>query len=86
MQTLPANPNASELPRSLSDIKLSSLGTPFSEGQTFSGGILEQAWMTKMANEVAKRVAEEKLKGKWRRASEGEASMREDEAPPAYAS
>ena len=87
MQTLPAKPSSADLQRSLSDIKLSNLGTPFSEGQSFSGGILETAWMTKMANEVAKRVAEEKLKGKWRRASEGgESGMKDEEAPPAYVS
>lgn len=49
-----------------------------SEGST--GGILEQAWMMKMAAEVARRVQEEKASGGfWSQPDEV------DHPPPAYA-
>ncbi|WPH03229.1 Hypothetical protein R9X50_00610600 [Acrodontium crateriforme] len=85
MQTLPTRPRSLEmLPRSSSELNLSSLGAAFSEGS--SGGILEQAWMMKMATEIARKVAEEKAKqGGWRRDSEQRYSTGE-EAPPAYVS
>ena len=65
-----------DLSRSLSDLYLSQQGS--------SGGILEQAWMTKMATEIARKVAEEKARSRsWASDdSVGEAS----EAPPAYVS
>ena len=48
------------------------------------GGILEQAWMMKMAGEIAKRVHEEKATnhGSWDRANRGQ----EEAPPPAYES
>lgn len=47
------------------------------------GGILEQAWMMKMAGEIAKKLHEEKSadSGFWDRA----ANLQEDTPPPAYA-
>lgn len=55
------------LPRSSSELSISDLlpSYPFSSGDGSgqggsSGGILEQAWMTKMATEIARRVAEER--------------------------
>ncbi|KAL8707974.1 MAG: hypothetical protein Q9225_007673 [Loekoesia sp. 1 TL-2023] len=48
------------------------------------GGILEQAWMMKMAGEIARKIHEEKAadSGFWERA----ANLREDIPPPAYGS
>ncbi|OQO02174.1 hypothetical protein B0A48_11726 [Cryoendolithus antarcticus] len=83
MQTLPSRPKG-ELYRSHSEVKLPDLSNAFNEGST--GGILEQAWMMKMASEIARRVAEEKSGGeRWRRTSDGGTSTGGD-APPAYAS
>ncbi|KAI5361838.1 Putative mitochondrial distribution and morphology protein [Septoria linicola] len=68
--------------RTSSEIKLHSLFTAFSEGG--SGGILERAWMEKMATEIAKKVEQERAKQKpWHAPSE--AGIAED-APPAYVS
>lgn len=58
----------SPLLRSLSFDKVSTLSTsskaplspPFAESPSSSGGILEQAWMQKMAHEIAKKVQEER--------------------------
>lgn len=49
-----------------------------------TGGIIEQAWMMKMAGEIAKKLHEEKAadSGFWDRA----ANLREDVPPPAYGS
>lgn len=49
-----------------------------------TGGILEQAWMMKMAGEIARKINEEKAadSGFWDRA----ANLREDTPPPAYGS
>jgi distribution and morphology protein 34 len=83
MQTLPAQSKSVDLPRSRSDANISRLGASFGEGST--GGILEQAWMMKMAHEIANRVAEEKSRtGMWRSASSEDADRAE--APPAYVS
>ncbi|KAL1311572.1 hypothetical protein AAFC00_001690 [Neodothiora populina] len=63
----------SELSRSSSSVRFQS----FSEGST--GGILEQAWMMKMAQEIAKKVHEEKgTAGFWNHAEVM------DQPPPAY--
>lgn len=81
MKTLPAKSRSVDLPRSRSDANISKLGTPFGEGST--GGILEQAWMMKMAHEIANRVAEEKSRGgAWSDSSSALANGAE--APPAY--
>jgi distribution and morphology protein 34 len=82
MQTLPKSKSV-DLPRSQSEANLSRLGASFNEGST--GGILEQAWLMKMAHEIANRVAEEKARGHlWPGAGEDDASSAE--APPAYVS
>ena len=49
-----------------------------------TGGIVEQAWMMKMAGEIARKIHEEKAadSGFWDRA----ANLREDTPPPAYGS
>ncbi|KAL8823931.1 MAG: hypothetical protein Q9170_008289 [Blastenia crenularia] len=49
-----------------------------------AGGILEQAWMMKMAGEIARKLQEEKTAdgGFWDRA----ANLRDDTPPPAYGS
>ncbi|KAK5719428.1 ERMES complex subunit [Elasticomyces elasticus] len=84
-QTLPDRVKPPELPRSASDLSLSSL--PFSVDGS-SGGILEQAWMMKMANEIARKVAEEKVRRPaWRSDDEEGFGQRGGaEAPPAYVS
>ncbi|KAK3647754.1 ERMES complex subunit [Elasticomyces elasticus] len=84
-QTLPDRVKPPELPRSASDLSLSSL--PFSIDGS-SGGILEQAWMMKMANEIARKVAEEKVRRPAWRSDEEEGFGRRGgaEAPPAYVS
>jgi len=66
------------MPRNLSSPLLSS---PFPYLESSPGGILEQAWMMKMAGEIARRVQDEKAadRGFWR----GE---RDDTPPPAYGS
>ena len=83
------------LPRSSSELSISDLlpSYPFADGAGgaggSSGGILEQAWMTKMAREIARRVAEERGKAEAGEKGEGferaEAGLGEgEEAPPAY--
>lgn len=59
-----------------------SLAPPFSFLDSPSGGILEQAWMMKMAGEIARRVHDEKTANGsfWERAE------REETPPPAYGS
>lgn len=82
MQTLPKSKSV-DLPRSQSEANISKLGASFGEGS--SGGILEQAWLMKMAHEIANRVAEEKARGHmWHSASSDDATGAE--APPAYVS
>ncbi|KAI9742567.1 MAG: ERMES complex subunit [Claussenomyces sp. TS43310] len=49
--------------------------------QTSGAGIIEQAWMLKMANEMSRRVHDEKSRGFWDGASR---SDRDDTPPPAY--
>jgi distribution and morphology protein 34 len=83
MRTLPAKSKSMDISRSQSEANLSKLGASFGEGST--GGILEQAWMMKMAHEIANRVAEEKARGgMWRSSSPDDANGAE--APPAYVS
>lgn len=83
MKTLPARSKSVDLPRTRSDANVPKLGVPFGEGS--SGGILEQAWMMKMAHEIANRVAEEKSRGGvWGQASSDDGDG--VEAPPAYVS
>ncbi|KAL8767393.1 MAG: hypothetical protein Q9209_006083 [Squamulea sp. 1 TL-2023] len=57
---------------------------PFQYLQSPIGGILEQAWMMKMAGEIARRVNEQKAaeSGFWDRASDGT----QNTPPPAYGS
>ena len=85
------------LPRTSSDLSISDLlpSYPFAEGgaSSSSGGILEQAWMTKMAREIARRVEEERERaGRERSASSSEkvrlesVTLAAEEAPPAYQS
>lgn len=93
-----AQQSTSPLLRSLSFDKVSALSSPpYAESATSSGGILEQAWMLKMAQEIARKVQEEKDRspsrpsrnrsktsppgGMWA----GPLSEDEIEAPPAYA-
>lgn len=53
--------STSPLLRSLSFDKVSSLSSPpYAESAESSGGILEQAWMLKMAQEISRKVQEEK--------------------------
>jgi distribution and morphology protein 34 len=83
MRTLPAKSKSMDISRSQSEANLSKLGASFGEGST--GGILEQAWMMKMAHEIANRVAEEKARGgMWRSSSSDDANGAD--APPAYVS
>ncbi|KAF1919483.1 hypothetical protein BDU57DRAFT_512615 [Ampelomyces quisqualis] len=57
-----AQQSTSPLLRSLSFDKISALSSPPAEEASSSGGILEQAWMMKMAQEIARKVQEEKDK------------------------
>jgi distribution and morphology protein 34 len=56
--------------------------TPFANSEAPSGGILEQAWMMKIAGEIARRVHDEKVsnQGLWDRSDRGSSP------PPAYRS
>lgn len=92
--------STSPLLRSLSFDKVPSLASPpYVESTSSSGGILEQAWMLKMAQEIARKVQEEKDRSdrspsrpsQPRRQTEKAvatggmwASEDEMEAPPAY--
>lgn len=89
MNSLPSHPADRKsppppMPRTSSELSISDMVSGFpasSQAPGSNGGILEQAWMMKMATEIAKRVAEEKAKGRpWRPEECGE------EAPPAYVS
>lgn len=83
------------LPRSSSELSISDLlpSYPFTQdgkdGNGSSGGILEQAWMTKMATEIARRVSEEREKQQDAHTPRLQPSKtgrhHDDEAPPAYA-
>ncbi|OAK94072.1 mitochondrial distribution and morphology protein 34 [Phaeosphaeriaceae sp. SRC1lsM3a] len=89
-----AQQSTSPLLRSLSFDKISALSSPPTEEASSSGGILEQAWMMKMAQEIARKVQEEKDKAdrargssssKREAASGGMWAGDEDvDAPPAY--
>jgi distribution and morphology protein 34 len=79
----------------LSFDKISAMSSPPQEDASGSGGILEQAWMMKMAQEIARKVQEEKDKADRRRSrGKGEKSSNvsggiwaaddEVDAPPAY--
>lgn len=89
---------ASTFFRTMSADKIGTAGLSSPEGS--NGGILEQAWMMKMANEIAKKVREEQSKEerKWaeqgrspapskRRETAAETSSEDglSDAPPAYA-
>lgn len=81
---------AATLPRSASELSISDLVSAFPMHGGSSGGILEQAWMMKMATEIAKRVTEEKEKQgvKWQGEDVRGVGVGEEdgEAPPAYVS
>lgn len=92
-----AQQSTSPLLRSLSFDKISALSSPPTEEAGSSGGILEQAWMMKMAQEIARKVQEEKDKAdRSRSRGQGSSSKREEagggmwagdedvDAPPAY--
>ncbi|KAF2124234.1 hypothetical protein P153DRAFT_302793 [Dothidotthia symphoricarpi CBS 119687] len=88
-QLLNAQQSTSPLLRSLSVDRVHSLASPYPNAEG-SGGILEQAWMLKMAQEIARKVQDEKDRGSPRRKdSKASRSMwmgsdDEIEAPPAY--
>ncbi|KAK3681968.1 ERMES complex subunit [Vermiconidia calcicola] len=109
-QTLPVHtqstsnaPQKPALPRTNSELSISDLlpSYPFSQDSQAesTGGILEQAWMTKMATEIARRVAEERERqdgehdvrqSSWRRRSKARQmaddgrSPIDETPPPAY--
>jgi distribution and morphology protein 34 len=63
-----AQQSTSPLLRSLSFDKISAMSSPpQEEANSSSGGILEQAWMMKMAQEIARKVQEEKDRADRRR-------------------
>jgi distribution and morphology protein 34 len=89
-----AQQSTSPLLRSLSFDKVSTLSSPPIEDPASSGGILEQAWMMKMAQEIARKVQEEKDKAD-RRTGQSSSAKRpatggiwagddDVDAPPAY--
>lgn len=76
--------SSSDINRTASEVRLQNLVAAFSEGS--SGGILEQAWMQKMATEIARKVEQERLKQRpWQAATEDDSQSSAD-APPAYVS
>jgi distribution and morphology protein 34 len=94
-----AQQSTSPLLRSLSFDKISALSSPPAEvasSSATSGGILEQAWMMKMAQEIARKVQEEKDKadrGRGRSSRDRKSGIptggiwvgdEEVDAPPAY--
>jgi distribution and morphology protein 34 len=88
-----AQQSTSPLLRSLSFDKISTLSSPPAESASSSGGILEQAWMMKMAQEIARKVQEEKDKSDRAKSPQSAkavasggfwAAADEAEAPPAY--
>lgn len=98
-QTLPDRAKPAELQRSSSELSISDLLPPEAfqtQPGGSNGGILEKAWMMKMATEIAKRVAEERenqatgaaVAGAWGRGEKrySSADGGEDLPPPAYAS
>lgn len=77
--------SSTEARRSSSELNLQKLVSAFAESG--SGGILEQAWMTKMATEIAKKVESERAKQRtWRPSSEDGIAERSEAPPPAYVS
>lgn len=76
--------SSTEARRSSSEINLQKLVSAFSESG--SGGILEQAWMHKMATEIAKKVESERAKQRTWRPSSEDGIAEGSEAPPAYVS
>lgn len=70
--------------RSSSEMRLQSLISGFGEGST--GGILEQAWMQKMANEIARKVEMERARQRSWQAPSEDGIAEGSEAPPAYVS
>ena len=81
MQTVPSRPAAPALSRTSSDLSLRNLPASWGVDPGISGGILEQAWMMKMAAEIANRVVEEKQAKStgWQEREDGEQGP-----PPAY--
>lgn len=71
-------------PQSSSQAPHAATVSPFQYLDLPTGGILEQAWMMKMAGEIARRVHEEKAanSGFWDRARD----LQEETPPPAYGS
>lgn len=93
MQAFPSRSPSPELRRSSSiearrdssEINLQKLVSAFSESG--SGGILEQAWMHKMATEIARKVQSERAKQRsWRPSSEDGIAEGSEAPPPAYVS
>ncbi|KXL47158.1 hypothetical protein M433DRAFT_74087 [Acidomyces richmondensis BFW] len=91
--TMPEKANRSVIPRTASDLSIRYLTPPFdppapahsAEGST--GGILEQAWLLRIAQDQAKRLAEESSKQETWRPEDTDALQRlHDDAPPAYVS
>lgn len=76
--------SSTEARRSSSEINLQKLVAAFSESG--SGGILEQAWMHKMATEIAKKVESERAKQRTWRPNYEDGIAESSEAPPAYVS
>lgn len=74
--------SSTEARRSSSEINLQKLVSAFSESG--SGGILEQAWMHKMATEIAKKVESERAKQRTWRPNYEDGVAESSEAPPAY--
>ncbi|KAK4624587.1 Mitochondrial distribution and morphology protein 34 [Fulvia fulva] len=77
--------SAADIRRSSSELKLQHLMGAFNEGS--SGGILEQAWMQKMATEIARKVEMERAKQRaWPSTTSEDDLAERSEAPPAYVS
>lgn len=62
------------------------LAAPFPYVESSPGGILEQAWMMKMAGEIARRVQDQKATGAGAGTWDSRHSEREETPPPAYTS
>ncbi|MCJ1402842.1 ERMES complex subunit [Xylographa trunciseda] len=78
--TMCAPDRASAVPAVSPSISTPLLASPFPYAESSAGGILEKAWLMKMAGEIARRAQEQKNadRGFWDR------NERDDTPPPAY--
>jgi len=93
MHTMPEKAKCSDIPRTASDLSIRYLTPPFEPpapahpAESSTGGILEQAWLLRIAQDQAKRIAEESSRQEtWRTEATDALHHLHDDAPPAYVS